>query len=187
MSALDPLFGVLALALFFFVPGYLLVKALWPEKRWRGAGSEGSITAIEMVTGGFVASLGIFLLVGFALGNAGDFEASPSEPLLEGILAAFALVFFLLGWVRGAYRADPPPAPSYVEPPAPGEEDLIPTLKKFQDWGREERRLQREIRRAKREGAGGTELGKLKGQLQDLRDERRAAEAERQRDVDGQG
>lgn len=177
------LFGLGALLLFFFVPGYLLVKALWPEKRWRGP--QGPMTAVEMLTGGFVASLAIFLVVGFALGNSGLFYASPSSPTLEGLLAGLALVFFALGWFRGAFRQDPPPAPSYVEPPLPGEEDLEPTLEKFQRWATEERGLQRALRRARREGSSASEVERLKSELETLRTTRRKAEKDREAELNG--
>lgn len=178
MSAENVPFALAALALFFFVPGYLLMKALWPEKRWKGP--EATIVALEMVTGGFLASLGLFLLVGFGLGNAGDFEAGASDPLVEGILAAFALVFFLAGWFQGAYRKEPPPAPSFVEPPGPGEEDLGPLLDQFQTWSREERDLRREIHRLRREGGDPQELERRTEELEALKAKRKEAERERQ-------
>ena len=177
------LFAVGAIVLFFFLPGYLLVKALWPEKRWRGP--QGAITAVEMLTGGFVASLGIFLIVGFVLGNTGQFYASPSSPTLEGILAVLAVIFLALGWIQGAYRKDPPPAPSFVEPPLPGEEDLEPMLGRFQEWAREERRLQREVHRARREGAPSADRARLEEQLQELRAVRRKAERTREEELSG--
>lgn len=173
------LFALGALALFFFVPGYLLMKALWPEKRWRGP--DATIVAIEMVTGGFLASLSLFLLVGFVLGNAGEFEAGASDPLLEGILAGFAAIFFVVGWFLGAYRREAPPAPSFVEPPAPGEEDLGPILDRFQAWSREERELRRELHHLRRSGGDPKEVERVTQELETLKAQRRAAEDERQR------
>jgi hypothetical protein len=181
MSLASVPFALGALALFFFVPGYLLVKALWPEKRWKGP--EAPITALEMVTGGFLASLGLFLVIGFALGNTGVFQAGPSDPLLEEILLGLSVLFLVVGWVVGAYRKEAPAAPSFVEPPGPGEEDLGPVLDQFQRWNREERDLRREIHRLRREGGSADALKQKQEELDGLRASRRQAEADRQRSL----
>lgn len=179
----DALFAVGSLALFFFVPGYLMVKALWPEKRWRGP--DRSAVALEMVTGGFVASLGIFLLVGFALGNTGNFWASSSDPVLQEVLVAFALLFLGLGWFRGAFARDPPPVPRFVEPEGPGEEPVEPVVERFRRMMREEAKLEREIRQRRRAGAPAGEIEALQAELKSLRESRRKAEREREASYDG--
>lgn len=172
-------FALGALALFFFVPGYLLVKALWPEKRWAGPGAP--IVALEMVTGGFLASLGLFLVVGFVLGNTSSFAAGPGDPFLEEILLGLSAAFFVVGWFLGAYRKEAPATPSFVEPPAPGEADLGPVLDTFQGLNREERELRREIHRLRREGGKPEELAQRREELEAVRGRRRQAEQERQR------
>ncbi|MDE1820267.1 MAG: DUF1616 domain-containing protein [Euryarchaeota archaeon] len=179
----NPIFALGALALFFFAPGYLMMKALWPEKRWKGP--RGTMDALELLTGGFVASLSIFLVVGFVLGNTGTFAAAPSDPVLEGVLATFALGFLALGWIRGAYRAEPPPAPSFVEPPLPGEEDVEPLLERFQALSRREREARRELRTAQRSGRASGDVERLKAELQELGDKRRRMEKEREEELRG--
>lgn len=182
-TLLDVLFALVALWLYFFVPGYLLVKALWPEKRWKGPKAE--MTAVEMVTAGFVSSLGLLLVIGFVLGNTNAFQASEADPLLEEVLAALSLAFLALGWFRGAYAREPPPAPSFVEPVSAGEEDLAPTFSRFESLLREEREAQRSLRQARREKAPSDEVRALEARVEEVRAKRRRAQQEREAAIHG--
>src|SRR5271154_4391397 len=102
------------LLLVFFVPGYTLTKATFPE--WRLRGTDALLRVLETVTLALVLSVVLAILVGYALLAAapGGFQASWSAPLLEACLAGVAVVGFVFGWYRGAYRRGPPPPP----PPA---------------------------------------------------------------------
>lgn len=179
----DVPFALVALLLYFFVPGYLLVKALWPEKRWKGPKAE--ITAVEMVTAGFLSSLGLLLVIGFVLGNSNAFQASAADPLLEEILAALSLVFLALGWFRGAYAREPPQVPSFVEPVSPGEEDLASTFGRLESLLRDEREAQRSLRQARREKAPSEDLRALEARVEEVRAKRRRAQQEREAAIHG--
>jgi len=93
--------------LLFFVPGFAVAKALFPERR--RTGPHGVRWLLELVTLGFVLSVVLTVVVGSVLLAApGGFAASWSDPLLEAILAAIAAVAFAAGLLEGAYAATPP-------------------------------------------------------------------------------
>lgn len=98
--------------LIFVVPGFAVAKALFPERRVRGAG--GVRWAVELATLALVLSVVLTVLVGYLLLSTapGGFSASWSDPVLEAALAAIALVAFVAGLVQGAYARPAPRAPA---------------------------------------------------------------------------
>lgn len=148
--AVDPLFSLAALVLLFFLPGYLLMKALWPEHRVRGPG--GRLWLLQVLAGGVVLSTVLSILIGFYLGNVGLFQAGPSQPYLEALLGALSAVFFVAGWFRGAFaRTAPAPAPVGGEE-LPAEDDTGDYWKSLEEMARTERRLRHEIRSLRKSG-----------------------------------
>lgn len=136
---------VAGIALLFFVPGYFVTKATFPD--WRVRGEEALVRAIEIGTLSFVLSVALTVLVGYSLlvGGPQGFQAAWSDPVLEAVLFGIAVVAFGVGAVRGAYRAHPPlRAPALV----PGEEEPFELARELTDLDREERRLRRELDRA---------------------------------------
>jgi uncharacterized membrane protein len=130
--------------LLFFVPGYAVAKALFPE--WRVRGVLALRRALEIATLAFVLSVVLTVLVGWALLDVAPsgFQASWSDPVLESILAAVALIAFVAGLTRGAYAREPP-APSAPEPDV-GEENAWELTRRLDDLAREERRLRHALR-----------------------------------------
>ncbi len=119
MGPLGGLEAFAGLALLFFLPGFTVARAVFPERRLRGpAGLRG---AVELVVLSFVLSVGLTVLVGYLLLSAspGGFSASWGSPVLEATLAALVVVALAVGLVRGSYARVPPPSPV---PEAPGEE-----------------------------------------------------------------
>ncbi len=110
MSPIEPLAILVGAALFFFLPGFALVRAVFPERRFRGAA--GLRGALELTVLSFVLSVVLTVLVGYLLVSAvpGAFSATWDTPTLEVALAALAVVGFGVGAVRGAYSATPPAA-----------------------------------------------------------------------------
>ncbi len=173
-EALGALFALAALALFFFLPGFVWVRALWPEKRFRGP--EAVENVVEGLTAGFLLSLALTILIGFGLGNGpGTFQAAPSDPLLETILAILTAGGLAAGWLRGGWG--PHSTAGGAEPSSPPE-DLEGTISRFEDMEAEERELSRALKGSR--GAG--EASGLRQRLADLRARRRAAEQQRQQE-----
>jgi len=132
-------------ALVFFVPGYAVAKAVFPERRL--SGPDGVRWALEVVALAFVLSVVLTVTVGYLLlaGAPGGFAASWSDPLLEASLAAVAAVAFVVGWLEGAYARVPPPGKARPEEPGGvGAWELAERLDRLQ---RERLRLERELRR----------------------------------------
>lgn len=165
-----------ALALFFFLPGYLLSRALWPE--WRLQGEKALERGVLTVTSALVFSTALTVLVGFYLGNVGLFQAGPGNPLLEEVLAALSALLLVIGWWRGAFSKTPPPAPSYARVPLAGEEDLEEYVQEMASLAQEERRLVHAIRTSGKTNL--RERERMESELEALRTRRRAKEADRE-------
>ena len=162
----------------FFVPGYTITKALFPE--WRVRGSAAPRVAVTIVTLSFVTSVGVTVLVGFGLLSLSPdgFQASWSDPVLQAWLAGIALVAFVVGFWRGAYRRDPPePRP---KPAAdPGSEGAWELQRRLDGLRRQSRRLEHELRRA---GASTPQGERIQARIDDLEREARDIRAGRQRE-----
>jgi len=132
-------------ALLFFVPGYAVAKATFPERRV--AGPDRLAWGLELVALAFVLSVTLTVVVGYLLltGVPGGFAATWHDPLLEAVLAAVALAAFAVGLFEGAYARAP--AGGHSVPAGPGEEGAW-------ELSRELERLQR------RRAAVRTQLGR---------------------------
>jgi hypothetical protein len=135
---------VVGIPLVFFVPGYAVAKAIFPE--WRVRGEARWKRLLEVATLGFVLSVVLTVVVGALLLAAapGGFQASWSNPVEEAALAAVALVGFVAGWMRGAYAREPPAAPT--PEPDSGEEGAWSLTRRLDELNREERRLRHRLR-----------------------------------------
>ena len=162
--------------LVFFVPGYALTKATFPE--WRIRGREAYRRLLETFSLAFVLSIVLTVVVGYALLAAapGGFQAYWTSPVLEAALAGVAAIAFAVGWFRGAYRAEPPPAPS---PDAGEERDPWAISRELERIGREERRLAHELRTHANDPAESQRIRERVSRLQEERAElQRSREAE---------
>lgn len=167
MTAIPLLETIAGLLLVFFVPGYALAKATFPE--WRVRGPTALLRGVELVTLGFCLSVVLTVVAGYGLLKVGPngFQASWSDPALEAVLAAVAFVAFVVGLARGAYRREPPAAPS---PTAAAEEAPWELAGRLYRLDREERRLTRQLAR----GGPSVERGRVDEELARLREERAA-------------
>jgi hypothetical protein len=165
--------GIVGGLLLFFVPGYAFAKALFPE--WRVRGSDGGRRLVEIVTLSFVVSLGLTVLVGFGILNLapGGFAAAWSDPLLEALLAAVAVVALAVAFARGAFSRTPPEGPA----PAAGEEGAWELSRELERLGRDERRLEHAIRIS---SGHPSETARLTAELEAVRAERDALRRKRE-------
>jgi len=164
--------GVVGGLLLFFVPGYAVTKALFPE--WRVRGPKGARSLLETLTLSFVTSIGLTVLVGFGLLDLapGGFSAAWTDPLLEGLLALIAAVAFVASIVRGAWSRVPPRAPTLST-----EEGAWEVSRELERLGRDERRLQHSLRMARGSPADET---RLSTELEAVRAERDALRKKRE-------
>jgi uncharacterized membrane protein len=144
MEALSAGEAVAGGVLLFFLPGYTIAKALFPERRARGP--DGVRWVLEAIAIAFVLSVVLTVTVGYLLlGTPGGFSATWSDPVLEAALAAIALVAFVVGLLEGAYgKAPPVRALGAVEPGSEGAWELSERLDRLQ---RERLGVERDLRR----------------------------------------
>jgi len=171
--------GVAGALLLFFVPGYAVAKALFPEWRVRGPG--GTRRLVEIVTLSFVTSIGLTVVVGYGLLDLapGGFSATWSDPSLEVALVAVTLVGLLAAILRGGFSRTPPPA--RVPPSDDGETGAWELSRDLERLGREERRLEHELRVS---SGGEGETQRLRAELEAVRSERETVRREREGQYD---
>jgi hypothetical protein len=169
-SVLETIVGVL---LVFFVPGYAVTKALLPEWRIRGALAVRRL--VEVVTLSFVLSVVITVLAGYLLLVAAPsgFQAYWSSPVLEAVLVGVAAVAFVVAYLRGGFARDPP-TPKPPEPSG-GEEGAWELLRRLDELGRQERRLQHDLR-----VSPPAEAPRLQAELDQVRAETAALQTQRE-------
>ncbi len=130
-----------------FLPGYALVKSLFPRKEELDV-EHGTIASITL---GIGMSIVITILIGFVLGNPAVASFNQFWVITSSLI--FTALFFALGWFRGAY-----PFMGKIHPMLerlPMERDLVEyevgrTLEKqnvfeYQKLSRDKYRLRREI------------------------------------------
>jgi len=175
MTLLGVLEGLVGALLLFFVPGYAVAKALFPE--WRVRGPQGGRRLLEIVTLSFVMSVGLTVVVGFGILDLvpGGFAAAWSDPVLEAVLAAITVVALVAAFFRGAFARTPPTGPSVPE--GKGEEGAWELSRELERLGRDERRLQHALRVS---SANPAESARLTAELDSVRAERDALRRKRE-------
>lgn len=131
-AVVDALLGVLgvlrvlaALILVFVLPGLLLVNVLYPR---RGE-LDREYDTLYRLTLGIVLSIAVTVLWGFALNALGVNAATglgyvQAPEIAEG-LVGLSVLFFVLGWWRGAYPWMARVHPSLARVPKTGPESLL--------------------------------------------------------------
>jgi hypothetical protein len=116
-----------ALVLLFFLPGYLLINALYPRKGELDREYDG----LYRLTLGIVLSIAVTVFWSFFLNSLGVTEVGGRvvgyvvTPNIAGGLIGLALAFFALGWWRGAYPWMTRLHPSLARAPKPGPGELL--------------------------------------------------------------
>jgi hypothetical protein len=136
MDLIELLHVFAGLVMVFFLPGYTLVALLFPRK----GELDPEYDIVYRLALGMGLSIVVAIFVGFAL-NAVSTESQgyvSSGPLWVSLLSLTAL-FFLIGWLRGAYPWLGMAHPRLYRPPPPrtiAGTKLVPT-----QMGRESERL----------------------------------------------
>src|SRR2546430_1481709 len=114
-----------ALVLLFFLPGFLLINALYPRK----GELDREYDALYRVTLGIVLSIAVTVFWSFFLNSLGVNEASGLGyvvgPNIAGGLIGLSAAFFALGWWRGAYPWMARVHSSLARVPKPGPGELL--------------------------------------------------------------
>ncbi len=114
-----------AILLTFVIPGLLLVYVLFPR---RGE-LDREYDAVYRITLGFVLSIAVTVLWGFLLNSFGVNEATGlgyvQTPYIAAGLIGLSVLFFVVGWWRGAYPWMARVHPSLARAPKAGPESLL--------------------------------------------------------------
>jgi hypothetical protein len=94
---------LIALVFVFFLPGYFLVNALYPRK----GELDPEYDLLYRITLGIMMSVAITIFIGIGLNSMGvDPETGMGYflgPYIWVALIVITIIFFILGWLRGAY------------------------------------------------------------------------------------
>ncbi|MFO7792872.1 MAG: DUF1616 domain-containing protein [Candidatus Saliniplasma sp.] len=147
---------IVATLFIFFLPGFMLVNALFPRK----GELDKEFDMLYRITLGMGMSIVITILNGFFLGSI------PVEPDQMGyfvaeniwlMLISITIFFFWVGWYRGAYQwmGWLHPKLERPEPPEPGPEDIEfederDLLHEMQKLARRRQQLKYQIKEAKK-------------------------------------
>lgn len=114
-----------ALVLLFFLPGYLLINALYPRKGELDREYDG----LYRLTLGIVLSIAVTVFWSFFLNSFGVNEGTGLGyvvgPNIAGGLIGLSVLFFIVGWWRGAYLWMARLHPSLARVPKPGPGELL--------------------------------------------------------------
>ncbi|MCL4308779.1 MAG: DUF1616 domain-containing protein [Candidatus Thermoplasmatota archaeon] len=155
--------AILAGALIFFVPGYGVTRATFPE--WRVLFPPRRLRLLETVALSFVVSVALTVIAGEILlsTSPSGFQAYWTDPVLEMFLAAISVVAFLVAWARGAFREAPPDAYHLVAT-APEEDPWM----LMQELDRLERVRRRAMHRLRRSEAGSRESAQIQAEIDEI-------------------
>ncbi|MGI0067757.1 MAG: hypothetical protein ACREB9_04990, partial [Thermoplasmata archaeon] len=161
--------------LFFFVPGYCIARATFPE--WRVLRPLHRLRLLETIAISFVVSVALTVIAGEILlaASPSGFQAYWSDPVLEVALGAIAAVAFGLAWARGAFHRAPPVDSQKVG--LTPEEDPWTLMRELDRLERDRRRALHQLRIAT---TGADESDRIRAEIDRIDDRR--AELLRQRE-----
>lgn len=177
--AVSPVGALVGIILVFLAPGFFLLHALFPGRRYFGPFHPMALVALSIATSVAITVL-IGTLLGFLPGGPGErgwFQgAQTGAPVLELTLGLLSLALFGLAWWRGAFpllgrRIEAPPAAERGEP-----EDVT----MLRDVRLEEERLRKEAARVRKRASQSRDRGvklALSEAAEDIERERKAMDA----------
>ncbi|MHB1434572.1 MAG: DUF1616 domain-containing protein [Thermoplasmata archaeon] len=172
--AANPAEILLGVLLVFFLPGFGVVVATFPEWRFRGRSAlERGLTTVTL---SIVLSVALTVLVGYgllALSPSG-FAASWTNPTLEIGLGLIAILGLGVGWLRGSFSRTPPPAAR----PEPDEIDPYALARELDRLRRE----WRQIRARERHSPVRSDRSDARPQMEALESEIRRIESDLERE-----
>lgn len=172
--ALNPAGALVGLVLIFFAPGFFLLHALFPGRRYFGPFHPVGVVALSIALSA-AATVVVGTILGLLPGGPdgrGWFQGSQTgAPILELTLAGIALALFVVAWWRGAFPLLGREA-EYDNVTERGEPEEVTMLR---DLRLEEERLRKETLRVRKRASQSRDLG-VRGALTDA-----AVELERER------
>lgn len=158
MTPIDILRVIFGILLIFFLPGYMLVKALFPGSK----DLDKEYNTLYVVTLGMAMSIVLTILSGFILGSIPPDPSTGKgyfkSPFIELNLIFMTLVFFGAAWYRGGFPVLGKVHPSLLRVPKAEkarfkkttEERIDELVLEFKELARRRERLKRDIKDTER-------------------------------------
>ncbi len=172
---------IIASLFMFFIPGFTFINALFPGK----GELDQELDTLYRVAFSIVMSVVIVILLGFLLGNLhsimgyGSFYRSSN---IWGSLLTMSVVFFILGWYRGAYQWMGKIHPIFERPSPKGsitDIDDFDLVDDMEDLVRKQHKLKKKIKESKRKGSKDNEIKDLEKDLEETVDRLKKLEKKR--------
>jgi len=178
--AVDILRIVWAILLLFLLPGYFMVKAMFPGRR----DLDDDYNELYCIGLGMAMSIALSILVGFTLGGllpkAPDGRGYLTNPYIEISMVLLILVFFAAAWYRGAFPALGRLHPALLRMPAEDKERVSPE-KRTDEIAHELRKLIRDREMLRKELR--TYQRRMKTQSQSMRSYYKAKMEEKKKEI----
>jgi hypothetical protein len=171
MTVIEIILAIFGLLLVFFLPGYMLVKSLFPGRH----ALDKEYNTIYVITLAMAMSIVISILSGFILGSLPTYSVIENgeevqrgyfkPPYIQLNLIGFTLIFFVVAWYRGAFPWMGRLHKSMLRVPAAEkeefkksrEEKIDELVLEFRDLARKREKLKKEIKDAGRKMKASSE------------------------------
>lgn len=166
--------AAVGLMLIFFLPGFAVTRALFPERRvFRPPSGK---VLVEQLTSSVILSVAITILAGYVwLGTSVGFQVTWAQPRVEESLAAISGVGLAVAAARGSFARRTPQGPDL--PPEAGHSDPMALIRQLDELARRRRSLQHQRRIA---GGDSPDSASIDEAIRRIDDEDRALRAQRE-------
>jgi hypothetical protein len=157
MTPLDVLRIIFGIVLIFFLPGFMLIKALFPGSK----DLDKEYNTLYVITLGMAMSIVITILSGFVLGSIPPDSSGKGyfkSPFIEINLVSITMILFAVAWYRGGFpimgrlhstllRVPKSEKAQFKKTPGERVDELV---LEFKELARRRERLKRDIRDSER-------------------------------------
>ena len=172
---------IIASLFMFFLPGFTFINVLFPRK----GELDKELDTLYRVAFSIVMSVVFVILLGYILGNLhlvigyGSFYKSP---YIWGVLTSITIIFFLLGWYRGAYQCLGKVHP-VLGRPSPrssiADVDEFDLIEEMEGLVRKQHELKKRIKEYEKKGSSEEGVKNLQKDLEETVDRLKELEKER--------
>ena len=178
---------ILASLIMFFIPGYTFVNAVFPGKNEL----DEDLDLLYRIAFSIAMSVVFVILVGYILGNlhliVGYGSFYESVYIWTGLLL-LTVMFFLLGWYRGAYQCMGKIHPLFDRPSPkthPINKDDFELIDEMENLVREQHKIKKEIKDAEKENL--SDIEELEDRLEEVTEKLKDLEEKRVEQLEAEG
>ncbi|HEV2519661.1 MAG TPA: DUF1616 domain-containing protein [Thermoplasmata archaeon] len=166
--------AAVGLMLIYFLPGFAVTRALFPERRvFRPTSAK---VLVEQLTSSVILSVAITILAGYVwLGTSVGVQVTWAQPRVEESLAVISGVTLAVAAARGSFARRAPKGPDLA--PESGHSDPMAIIRQLDELGRRRRSLEHQRRVT---GADSPDSVSIDEAIRQIDDEDRALRAQRE-------